>query len=86
MAKTYQIPYKYEAMLFDGSNLDELKAFVGEDASIHFFTDPSRIGIELDGYMVLIDVGDYVIKDYLGEIIVNSEERFNKYFEEIENG
>lgn len=75
-------PIVIEAMLWDGSNKEEVENFI-ENEELYLFTEPNTLKINtLEGDMI-VSVGDYIIKGVNGEFYPCKPDIFEKTYEEV---
>lgn len=75
-------PIVIEAMLWDGSNKEEVEKFI-ENEELYLFTEPNTLKINtLEGDMI-VSVGDYIIKGVNGEFYPCKPDIFEKTYEEV---
>lgn len=85
--KTYcKKPIPIKALLWDGTNLDDVKRFVGDFLTISYPTMDNSIVIltihTLEGDMN-VSLGSYIIKGVRGEFYPCDGEIFNETYEEV---
>lgn len=73
--------YKYEAVQWNGNNLDEIKKFVGK-AYCKIRTDDNCIILN-DGVLRYLYLKGYVVKSFAGLLWTYEEEEFEKNFERV---
>lgn len=75
-------PIVIEAILWDGSNKEEVENFI-ENEELYLFTEPNTLKINtLEGDMI-VSVGDYIIKGVNGEFYPCKPDIFEKTYEEV---
>lgn len=76
-------PCEIEAIQWTGSNLGEIREFVGDSLEYEIAADTNSVIVyikTLEGYM-RADIGDYIIKGLIGEFYPCKEEVFNQKYE-----
>lgn len=87
--KTYcKKPIPIKALLWDGTNLEDVKKFVGKDLIVHYpVMDDSVVLLAihtLEGDMT-VNFGNYIIKGVRGEFYSCDGEIFKETYEEVES-
>ena len=82
MMKRYvKKPIPIEAVQYDGSNIEELQAFAGDDV---YLQDGSVYIHTIEGDMKMVNpVGDYLIKGVRGEFYFCEKSIFEETYEEL---
>ena len=85
--KTYcKKPIPIKALLWDGTNLDDIKRFVGKDLVVHYPTMDDSVVLlaihTLEGDMA-VGLGNYIIQGVRGEFYPCDGEIFKETYEEV---
>lgn len=75
-------PCEIEAIQYDGSNVEEIKKFIGKSFEVRTI---EGIYIKTLEGVVRANVGDYIIKGLIGEFYVCKPNVFKRKYEVIEN-
>lgn len=94
MGKYKKKPIVVEAIRWTGSNLEEIRNFVGSDLIEDYIKyydiertliKPMLVGIEINALeeTMMVDYGDYIIKDVNNELYPCKPDIFLKTYEEV---
>ncbi|MBM7313343.1 hypothetical protein JO387_08150 [Streptococcus suis] len=79
MPKFRKKPEEIEAVIFTGSNYEEIRDFIGKDT---FYSDLCIAIPTLEGIKVAT-IGDYIIKGARGEFYPCNQKIFDETYEEV---